>query len=83
MRRKIAANTLDGFEVPKGGVVSSPIVEASASGNTEALRPIEGIVCPICGGESRVSNTLRIEGGIVRYRICRLCRYHFSTKELC
>jgi len=41
-----------------------------------------GILCPHCGhDDSRITDTRKVEGGNLRYRICHGCSGTFSTDE--
>lgn len=39
------------------------------------------IMCEKCGGKTRVFKTLSIAAGVIRYRICLLCKTHIKTVE--
>lgn len=40
-----------------------------------------GIVCPQCGGKTRIRSTVSHPGEIRRYRVCLRCGHRFHTTE--
>lgn len=40
------------------------------------------MVCPVCGGATRVDESRPSEDQIIRYRKCHLCNYRFRTIEI-
>lgn len=39
------------------------------------------MTCPVCNGDTKVTNTYMYDDHVIRYRICRECRYRFHTIE--